>query len=113
MKDPRQSDAVVQVASNTKAGQLLASRFRVPAAGEAGDEVRAARTALRAAPSAAGRDAVRAAGWVRRLKLPIRWKSIAGTFWEASRWRWPREAVYIANRSRSASVPDFGAPMSG
>jgi hypothetical protein len=110
MKDPRQSDAVVQVASNTEAGQMLAFKISgTGALGEAGDDSQGRPTPAECGPSAAGRDARPGGGLGPPIDAPdplekYRWYILGGFAVVLA-----AGAVYITNRSGSASIPDFGA----
>ena len=110
MKDPRQSDALVQVASNTQAGQLLAFKISgTGALGEAGEDSQGSPTAADAGNTpVAGRDSRPGGGLGPPIDAPdplekYRWY-ILGGFGVAL----VAGAVYITKRSRTASVPDFG-----
>ncbi len=112
MKDPRQSDAVVQVASNTEVGQLLAFKIAgTGALGEAGDDSQGSPTpAEGGAAATAGRDARPGGGLGPPIDAPdplekYRWY-ILGGFGLAL----VAGAVYITSRSRAVSIPDFGVP---
>ena len=108
MKDPRQSDALVQVASNTQAGQSLAFKIAgTGALGEAGDDSQGPPSPADGG-QAAGRDSRPGGGLGPPIDAPdplekYRWY-ILGGFGAAL----VAGAIYITNRSKSASVPDFG-----
>jgi hypothetical protein len=111
MKDPRQSDALVQVASNTQVGQPLTFKISgTGALGEAGDDSQGSPSpADGGAPATTGRDARPGGGLGPPIDAPdplekYRWY-ILGGFGLAL----VAGAVYITSRSRAASVPDFGA----
>ena len=110
MKDPRQSDALVQVASNTQAGQPLAFKISgTGALGEAGDDSQGTPTAADGGNApVAGRDSRPGGGLGPPIDAPdplekYRWY-ILGGFGVAL----VAGAVYITKRSRTASGPDFG-----
>jgi hypothetical protein len=110
MKDPRQSDAMVQVASNTQAGQQLAFKISgTGALGEAGDDSQGTPTAADGGNApVAGRDSRPGGGLGPPIEAPdplekYRWY-ILGGFGVAL----VAGAVYITKRSRTASDPDFG-----
>jgi hypothetical protein len=108
MKDPRQSDAVVQVASNTQVGQPLAFKIAgTGALGESGDDSQGSADSGSAA--SAGRDNRPGGGLGPPLDAPdplekYRWYILSGFAIVLT-----AGAVYITRRSRAASVPDFGA----
>jgi hypothetical protein len=107
MKDPRQSDAVVQVASNTQVGQPLAFRIAgTGALGEAGDDSQG--SADSGTAGTAGRDARPGGGLGPPIDAPdplekYRWYILGGFAIVLA-----AGGVYITSRSRAASVPDFG-----
>jgi hypothetical protein len=119
MQDPRQSDAVVQVASNTTAGQPLA--FKISGTGTMSDEseetkggggtpVSGAQTSGGAQTSApvAGRDSRPGGGLGPPIDAPdplekYRWYILGGFGIVLA-----AGAIYIATRSKAAAVPDFG-----
>jgi hypothetical protein len=109
MKDPRQSDAVVQVASNTEAGQGLAFKISgTGTLGEAGDDSQGSPTPAEGG-AAAGRDARPGGGLGPPIDAPdplekYRWY-ILGGFAAAL----VAGGFYITTRSKAASIPDFGA----
>jgi hypothetical protein len=111
MQDPRQSDAVVQVVSNTRAGQTLA--FKISGTGtltEAGDD-------SQGSPTASGPQTAGAANETRRDMRP---GGGLGPPIDApdplERYRWPilggfavilaAGAIYIATRSKTVAVND-------
>jgi hypothetical protein len=109
MKDPRQSDAVVQVASNTQVGQPLAFKISgTGALGEAGDDSQGAPTSADGGTAAtAGRDARPGGGLGPPIEAPdplekYRWYILGGFAVVLA-----AGAVYITSRSRAAPVPDF------
>jgi hypothetical protein len=112
MKDPRQSDAVVQVASNTQVGQSLAFKISGTGAlgGEAGDDNQGNPAPADGETAAtAGRDARPGGGLGPPIDAPdplekYRWYILGGFGLVLA-----AGAVYITSRSRPASVPDFGA----
>jgi hypothetical protein len=116
MQDPRQADAVVQVASNTTAGQPLA--FRISGIGimsdepeetkGAGNPVGGAQTSgAQTSGAVAGRDSRPGGGLGPPIDAPdplqkYRWYILGGfgILLVAG-------AIYIATRSKSATIPDF------
>ncbi len=110
MKDPRQSDAVVQVASNTQVGQPLAFKISgTGALGEAGDDSQGSPSPVEGGPATVGRDARPGGGLGPPIDAPdplekYRWYILGGFAVVLT-----AGAVYITNRSRTVSVPDFGA----
>jgi hypothetical protein len=108
MKDPRQSDAVVQVASNTEAGQRLAFKISgTGALGEAGDDSQGSPTPSEGG-AAARPDARPGGGLGPPIDAPdplekYRWY-ILGGFAAAL----VAGGFYITTRSKAASIPDFG-----
>jgi hypothetical protein len=111
MQDPRQSDAVVQVASNTTAGQALA--FTISGTGTMSDE--AEETKGGASPvggaqtsgAVAGRDSRPGGGLGPPIDAPdplekYRWYILGGFAIVLA-----GGAIYIASRSKK-TVPDFG-----
>ena len=109
MKDPRQSDALVQVASNTQVGQPLAFKISgTGALGEAGDGGQGGSTTAEGGGAGPGRDVRPGGGLGPPIEAPdplekYRWY-ILGGFGVAL----VAGAIYITNRSRSLPVPDFG-----
>ena len=117
MQDPRQADAVVQVASNTKAGQSLA--FKISGTGvmsdepeetkSAGNPVGGAQTSgARTGGAVAGRDSRPGGGLGPPIDAPdplekYRWYILGGFGIVLA-----AGAVYIATRSKSATITDFG-----
>jgi hypothetical protein len=104
MKDPRQSDAVVQVASNTRVGQSLA--FTISGTGLLADESEA-NAGQAAGGQAAGRDSRPGGGLGPPIDAPdplekYRWYILGGFAVVLA-----AGAVYIAKRPRMASVSDF------
>ncbi len=114
MKDPRQSEAVVQVASNTQAGQQLA--FKISGTGtlaEAGDDSQGGPASGEGNATAAGRDARPGGGLGPPIDAPdplekYRWY-ILGGFAVAL----VAGGFYITARSKAAAIPDFGASEVG
>ena len=117
MQDPRQSDAVVQVASNTTAGQPLA--FKISGSGTMSDEaeetkggggtpVGGAQTNGPPSGGVAGRDSRPGGGLGPPIDAPdplekYRWYILGGFGIVLA-----AGAIYIATRSKAAAVPDFG-----
>jgi len=110
MKDPRQSDALVQVVSNTQAGESLA--FKISGTGElgeAGDDSQGAPSpADGGRPAAAGRDARPGGGLGPPIDAPdplekYRWYILGGFAALLA-----AGGVYVTTRSKSVSIPDFG-----
>jgi len=107
MQDPRQSDAIVQVASNTTVGQPLDfSISGTGSLGEPGDESQGGPTA--AGGAAAGRDSRPGGGLGPPIDAPdplekYRWYILGGFGIVLA-----VGAVYVAKRSHAAPVPDFG-----
>ena len=111
MKDPRQSDALVQVASNTQAGQPLAFKISgTGALGEAGDDSQGAPTTADGGERCPWLDAIPVPAGTRpaHRRCPILWRNIAGTFSVASGWRWWRGRFTLPNAPEPRLVPDFG-----
>jgi hypothetical protein len=111
MQDPRQSDAVVQVASNTRVGQPLI--FKISGTGtlaEAGDDSQGTpRPSDNAAAAATGRDARPGGGLGPPIDAPdplekYRWYILGGFAFVLA-----TGAVYITGRSRVASVADLAS----
>jgi hypothetical protein len=103
MKDPRQSDALVQVASNTRVGQALA--FTISGTGLLADESDA-NAAQAAGGQAAGRDSRPGGGLGPPIDAPdplekYRWYILGGFGVVLA-----AGAVYIAKRPGMSSVPD-------
>ena len=118
MQDPRQADAVVQVASNTKAGQPLA--FKISGTGVMSDEPEETKGgngpvggAQTSGPQAsggavAGRDSRPGGGLGPPIDAPdplekYRWYILGGFGIVLA-----AGAIYIATRSKSATIADFG-----
>jgi hypothetical protein len=113
IQDPRQSDAVVQVASNTTAGQALA--FKITGTGtlaEAGDDSQGSPSPVGGAQTSggavAGRDSRPGGGLGPPIDAPdplekYRWYILGGFGIVLA-----AGAIYIASRSKTATVPDFG-----
>jgi len=113
MQDPRQADAVVQVASNTTAGQALA--FKISGTGTMSDEAEETKN-QQASPvggaqtsgAVAGRDSRPGGGLGPPIDAPdplekYRWYILGGfgvVLFSG--------AIYIATRSKAATVPDYG-----
>lgn len=111
MQDPRQSDAVVQVASNTEAGQALS--FRISGTGtlsEGGGEGGAGSGAMGGGQSesaSAGRDSRPGGGLGPPIDAPdplekYRWYILGGFAIVLA-----AGAIYIAARPKTAAAPDF------
>jgi hypothetical protein len=119
MQDPRQSDAVVQVASNTTAGQPLA--FKISGTGTMSDEAEETKGSGGGSPvggaqvggaqsrgAVAGRDSRPGGGLGPPIDAPdplekYRWYILGGFGIVLA-----AGAIYIASRSKTATVPDFG-----
>jgi hypothetical protein len=112
MQDPRQSDAVVQVASNTTAGQPLA--FKVSGTGTMSDESEESKAGgspvggAQTNGAVAGRDSRPGGGLGPPIDAPdplekYRWYILGGFGIVLA-----AGAIYIAARSKTATVPDFG-----
>jgi hypothetical protein len=117
MQDPRQADAVVQVASNTKAGQPLA--FKISGTGIMSDEpeetkspgnpVGGAQTSgAQTNGAVAGRDSRPGGGLGPPIDAPdplekYRWYILGGFGIVLA-----AGAIYIATRSKSVAIADFG-----
>jgi hypothetical protein len=112
MQDPRQADAVVQVASNTKAGQPLA--FKISGAGVMSDEPEETKSAgnpvggAQTSGAVAGRDSRPGGGLGPPIDAPdplekYRWYILGGFGIVLA-----AGAIYIATRSKSAAIADFG-----
>jgi len=117
MDDPRQSDAVVQVASNTAAGQPLS--FKISGTGVMSDEpeetkgagnpVGGAQTSeAQTSGRAVGRDSRPGGGLGPPIDAPdplekYRWYILGGFGVVLA-----AGAIYIATRSKAAAIPDFG-----
>jgi len=113
MNDPRQADAVVQVASNTTADQPLA--FKISGTGtlaEEGDNSQGGPSPVGGAQTGgavAGRDSRPGGGLGPPIDAPdplekYRWYILGGFGIVLA-----AGAIYIASRSKTAAVPDFGA----
>ncbi len=111
MNDPRQGDAVVQVASDTTAGQALA--FKISGTGtlsEPGDDNQGPPTPVGGAQTTgpvAGRDSRPGGGLGPPIDAPdplekYRWYILGGFGVVLA-----AGAIYIATRSKAAAVPDF------
>jgi hypothetical protein len=112
MNDPRQGDAVVQVASDTTAGQPLA--FKISGTGilaEPGDDSQGPPTPVGGAQTggaSSGRDSRPGGGLGPPIDAPdplqkYRWYILGGFGVVLA-----AGAIYIASRSKTAAVPDFG-----
>jgi len=112
MKDPRQSDALVQVASNTQVGQSLA--FKISGTGtlnEGGEESQ--RGGGQGGPGAtvAGRDSRPGGGLGPPIDAPdplekYRWYILGGFAVVLA-----AGAIYVAKRPRRAPIPDFASEI--
>ena len=107
MQDPRQSDATVQVASNTTVGQPLG--FRISGAGMLQEEGGGSESGTQAA-APAGRDSRPGGGLGPPIDAPdplapYRWYILGGFAVVLA-----AGAVYIAKRSKPAAIPDFAPP---
>jgi len=109
MKDPRQSDAVVQVASNTQAGDSLAFNISgtgvLTGEGAGGDQ--GGGDEAGGGGSAAGRDARPGGGLGPPIDAPdplaeYRWYILGGFALVLA-----AGAIYIAKRPQAAAAPDF------
>jgi hypothetical protein len=112
MDDPRQSDAVVQVASNTTAGQPLV--FKISGTGTMSDEPEEAKRSgnpvggAQTSGPGAGRDSRPGGGLGPPIDAPdplekYRWYILGGFGIVLA-----AGAIYIASRSKTATVPDYG-----
>src|SRR5437762_12417724 len=108
MNDPREPDAVVQVASNTKAGQPLA--FKISGTGTMTDPQGSDQQGASQAGggTTTGRDSRPGGGLGPPIEAPdplekYRWYILGGFALVMA-----AGAIYITNRSRHAPVPDFG-----
>jgi hypothetical protein len=112
MQDPRQSDAVVQVASNTTAGQPLA--FKISGTGTMSDEAEETKGGgspvggAQTSGAVAGRDSRPGGGLGPPIDAPdplekYRWYILGGFVIVLA-----AGGIYIASRSKAAIVPDFG-----
>jgi hypothetical protein len=116
MNDPRQGDAVVQVASDTTAGQALA--FKISGTGtlsEPGDEsqgtpspVGGAQTSGAAAGAAAGRDSRPGGGLGPPIDAPPPLRDYSYYILGGFAVVLAAGAIYIVSRSKTATVPDYG-----
>ncbi len=113
MQDPRQADAVVQVASNTTAGQPLA--FKISGTGTMSDEAEETKN-QQASPvggaqtsgAVAGRDSRPGGGLGPPIDAPdplekYRWYILGGFGVVLF-----AGAIYIATRSKTTTIPDYG-----
>ena len=111
MNDPRQGDAVVQVASDTTAGQPLA--FKISGTGtltEPGDDSQGTPSPVGGAQTSgavAGRDSRPGGGLGPPIDAPdplekYRWYILGGFAIVLA-----AGAIYIASRSKTATIPDF------
>jgi hypothetical protein len=110
MADPNQPDAIAQIASNTRPGQSLA--FKISGTGEFTDTGGQPEAGAQAAggSAAAGRDSRPGGGLGPPIDAPdplekYRWYILGGFGVVLA-----TGAIYIAGRSKTASVPDFAAP---
>ena len=107
MQDPRQSDAVVEVASNTTVGQPL--DFSIAGTGTLAENEGESQGSGEGAP-AAGRDSRPGGGLGPPIDAPdplekYRWYILGGFGVVLT-----AGAIYIVGRSRTAAVSDFAAP---
>jgi hypothetical protein len=113
MQDPRQADSVVQVASNTTPGQALG--FKISGTGTMSDEPEETKGSGNPAASAqaggavAGRDSRPGGGLGPPIDAPdplekYRWYILGGFGIVLA-----AGAIYIASRSKTATVPEYGA----
>jgi hypothetical protein len=115
MEDPRQADAVVQVASNTTAGQALG--FKIAGTGTMSDEAEETKGSgggggspvggAQASGSVAGRDARPGGGLGPPIDAPdplekYRWYILGGFGIVLV-----AGAIYIVSHSKTATIPDF------
>jgi hypothetical protein len=113
MNDPRQADAVVQVASDTTVGQPLA--FKISGTGTMSDEPEETKGGggnpvggAQTSGQVAGRDSRPGGGLGPPIDAPdplekYRWYILGGFAIVLG-----AGAIYIASRSKAATVPDFG-----
>ena len=113
MQDPRQADAVVQVASNTTPGQPLA--FKISGTGTMSDESEETKGGggspvggAQTSGALAGRDSRPGGGLGPPIDAPdplekYRWYILAGFAIVLA-----AGAIYIASQSKTATVPDLG-----
>ena len=117
MDDPRQSDAVVHVASNTTAGQPLV--FKISGTGTMSDQPEEAKgsgspvggpqtSGAQTSGAVAGRDSRPGGGLGPPIDAPdplekYRWYILGGFGIVLA-----AGAIYIASRSKTATVPDYG-----
>src|ERR1700686_3078954 len=114
MQDPRQADAVVQVASNTTAGQPLA--FKISGTGTMSDEAEETKGSGGGSPvggdqsrgAVAGRHSRPGGGLGPPIDAPdplekYRWYILGGFGIVLA-----AGAIYIASRSKTATIPDYG-----
>jgi hypothetical protein len=108
MKDPRQSDALVQVATDTRAGQQLAFKISgTGTLGEAGDDRQG--TAENPAATTTARDARPGGGLGPPIDAPDPLEKYRSYLLGGFAVLLAAGAVYITRRSKAASVPDFSA----
>ena len=108
MKDPRQSDALVQVATDTRAGQLLAFKISgTGTLGEAGDDRQG--SAENPAATTTARDARPGGGLGPPIDAPDPLEKYRSYLLGGFAVLLAAGAVYITRRSKAASVPDFSA----
>jgi len=108
MKDPRQSDALVQVATDTRAGQQLAFKISgTGTLGEAGDDRQG--TAENPAATPTARDARPGGGLGPPIDAPDPLEKYRSYLLGGFAVLLAAGAVYITRRSKAASVPDFSA----
>jgi hypothetical protein len=111
MQDPRQADAVVQVASNATAGQPLAFKISGTGTMSDADETQGGGSPVGGAQTSgavAGRDSRPGGGLGPPIDAPnpleqYRWYILGGFAVALA-----GGGIYIAGRSKSVAVPDFG-----
>jgi hypothetical protein len=110
MKDPRQSDALVQVASNTQVGQPLAFKISgIGTLGEAGDDSQGPPTPVEGGAATAGRDARPGGGLGPPIDAPDPLEKYRAYILGGFAVVLVAGGIYITTRSKTAPVPDFGA----
>jgi hypothetical protein len=111
MKDPRQSDALVQVASNAQVGQPLAFKISgTGTLGEAGDDSQGPPTPVEGGGAATtGRDARPGGGLGPPIDAPDPLEKYRAYILGGFAVVLVAGGIYITHRSRTAAVPDFGA----
>jgi hypothetical protein len=110
MKDPRQSDALVQVASNTQVGQPLAFKISgTGTLGEAGDDSQGPPTPVEDAAATAGRDPRPGGGLGPPIDAPDPLEKYRAYILGGFAVVLVAGGIYITTRSKTAPVLDFGA----